>query len=39
MCVSSEQANNLLAEIQADDPDAKIIGEVVNKEADVILFN
>jgi len=39
ICVSPEQADALLASIQADDAAASIIGEIINREKDVILFN
>jgi len=38
ICVSSEQAEDLLAAVQADDPAAGIIGEIVKREKNIILF-
>ena len=38
ICVSSTQAEDLLRAIQADDPAAGIIGEIVSRGEDVILF-
>jgi selenide,water dikinase len=38
ICVSPEQSDDLLAAIQADDPAARIIGEIVRREKDVISF-
>jgi selenide,water dikinase len=38
ICVSSEQSDALLTAIQTDDPASKIIGEIVEKESDIILF-
>jgi len=38
ICVASEQASELLTAIQADDPAARIIGEVVKRESNIILF-
>ena len=38
MSVAPEQAGELLAAIQEDDPAARIVGEVVNREEAVILF-
>jgi len=38
ICVSSEQSDDLLAEIQTDDPAARIIGEVAKREGNIILF-
>ncbi|MCL2227393.1 MAG: selenide, water dikinase SelD [Oscillospiraceae bacterium] len=38
ICVSSEQSDDLLAAIQADDLAARIIGEVVKRESKIILF-
>jgi len=39
ICVSSEQSSDLLAAIQADDPAARVIGEIINREDDIILFS
>jgi selenide,water dikinase len=36
--VASGEAHDLLAAIQADDPAARIVGEIVNREKNVILF-
>jgi selenide,water dikinase len=36
--VAADESNDLLAAIQSDDPAARIIGEIVKKEQDVILF-
>jgi selenide,water dikinase len=38
ICVDPEQAEGLLAKIQTDDAAAKIIGKVIEREQDVILF-
>jgi selenide,water dikinase len=38
LCAAPEQADDLLAAIQADDPKAKIIGEIAGRQKDVILF-
>jgi len=38
ICVSQEQADDLLAAIQADDPASKIIGEITHKQQSTILF-
>jgi selenide,water dikinase len=38
ICVSADQGGELLAAIQADDPDARIIGEVVGREREAIIF-
>ena len=38
ICVAPEQAGDLLAAIQADDPAARIIGEIVKREKNTILF-
>ena len=38
ICVQESEAKELLAEIQADDPAARIIGEIVKREENVILF-
>lgn len=37
--IAATQADALLSAIQADDPSAKIIGEIISKEKDTILFN
>ena len=39
ICVAPEQSEDLLAAIQADDPSAKIIGEVIKREQSIILFS
>ena len=38
ICAASTQAEDLLAAIQDDDPAARIIGEIVGKQKDAILF-
>ncbi|MDR1206021.1 MAG: selenide, water dikinase SelD [Peptococcaceae bacterium] len=38
ICAAPEQSEDLLAAIQADDPAAKIIGEIAQRERNVILF-
>ena len=38
ICVAPRQSDDLLSAIQADDPSARIIGEIVKREKDVILF-
>ena len=38
ICVSPEQSADLLAAIQADDPEAGIIGEIAERQRDIILF-
>jgi len=38
ICVSSGQSDDLLTAIQTDDPAARIIGEVVKRKSDMILF-
>ncbi|MCL2222930.1 MAG: selenide, water dikinase SelD [Oscillospiraceae bacterium] len=37
ICVTPEQSGDLLSAIQTDDPAAKIIGEIIQRESDVIL--
>lgn len=39
IAVSPEEVNDLLAAIQTDDPAARIIGEIVKREKDIILFS
>jgi len=39
ICAAPEQAYDLLAAIQADDPAAKMIGEIIKREKDVIVLN
>ena len=38
ICADSGQSDDLLSAIQADDPMARIIGEIVKREKDVIIF-
>ena len=38
VCVAKEQAEELLASIQSDDPLARIIGEVVKRKKDIIIL-
>jgi len=38
ICVAPEQSDDLLAAIQTDDPAAKIIGEIIKREKNVIIF-
>jgi selenide,water dikinase len=38
ICAAPEQSGDLLAAIQADDPAARIIGEIVKRESNVIAF-
>ena len=37
--VAADQAEALLTAIQSTDPSARIIGEIINRETDIILFN
>ena len=38
ICVNADSAAELLASVQKEDPEAKIIGEAVSRKKDVILF-
>jgi selenide,water dikinase len=38
ICIAPEQSDDLLAAIQTDDPAAKIIGEIIEREKDIIKF-
>jgi selenide,water dikinase len=38
ICVDSEQSRQLLDAIQKDDPDARIIGRIINHHDDIIIF-
>ena len=38
ICVAPEQSTDLLAAIQADDPDSKIIGEIISRESEVVII-
>jgi selenide,water dikinase len=38
ICVDPEQSRQLLAAIQKDDPQARIIGRIVKRQNEIILF-
>jgi selenide,water dikinase len=38
ICVDSEQSQTLLDAIQKDDPDARIIGRIIDRQDDIITF-
>jgi selenide,water dikinase len=38
ICVDPEQSQQLLSAIQKDDPDARIIGSIIKRQDDIILF-